>query len=157
MKSASVKSASMYGGELIVLPLSKFVKQGKGDDVVVTIDHESGSRYGCLGIGNNRKDYTAARKLAATLDYTEPVMIAVNDPESGSPMVLVKEVIRGGKKHYLAVIFNGAFSHPEENRTGSFCLRMSERIDPDKKFSERVMFTPGEEIVWDKDQLTLLD
>lgn len=152
-----MESTSFYGGDLVVLPLSKFIKPGKGDDVVVTIDHELQSRYGCLGIGNNRREFTAARKLAATLACAEPVMIAVEDPESGSPMVLTKEVIRGGKKHHLAVVFNAAFSHPEENRSGSFCLRMSERLDPKRVFSERIMYTPGEHIVWERDQLTRLD
>ena len=96
-----MESTSFYGGDLIVLPLSKFIKPGRGDDVVVTIDHEQQSRYGCLGIGNNRKEFTAARRLAATLDLAEPVMIAVEDPESGSPMMLTKDTARQPSNSFL--------------------------------------------------------
>ncbi len=152
-----MKSTSFNGIAFKVYPLSCFIKPGKGDDVVVTVDHEEQSMFGCLGIGNNRKKFTTACKLAAKLNCGEPIMIAVEDPEKDSPMMLTKEVIRGGKKHHLAVVFNAAFSHPEENRDGSFCLRMSERLDPNKVFSERIMYTPGEHIVWEKDQLVMLD
>ena len=83
------------------------------------------------------------------------MMIAVKNPESGRLLVLTKEVIRGGKKHSLAVIFNAEFSHPRENRYGSFCLRVSERFSPARGFSERIMYSPGNNIVWDEEQLKM--
>ena len=40
-----------YGGDFLILPLSGMIKPGRGDDVVVVVDHERDSRYGCLEIG----------------------------------------------------------------------------------------------------------
>ncbi len=151
------KDAYSYGGGLVVLPLSRFVKPGRGDDVIVTIDHESESPYGCLGIGNNHKQFVAARNLARNLPYVEPVMIAVIEDEDDPPKVLTREIIRGGKKHRLAVIFNGALSeNPEENSRGSFCVCASERLDPHRQFIKRIMFAPGEMVVWGDDCKDLL-
>lgn len=151
-----MRNISGFDGILVVLPLSGFIRQGKGDDVVVAIDHEMDSKFGHLGFGNNRNAYAAACRLAETLNNGEPVMIGVVDPKSGINKVLTKEVIRGGKRHRLAIVFNAEFSHPEEARDGSFCLRMSKRFDPNGRFSERIMYMPGENIVWDVDQLKML-
>ena len=140
-----VNSTCFYGGDLVVLPLSDLIKPGKGDDIMVTVE---GNSYGCLRVDDYPGAMDAAKRLAASLDLKVPVMIAVEDPESASPMILTREVVRGGRKHYLALIFNAIFSHPEENRNGSFCLRMSERYDPERTFSERIMFAPGKQIVW---------
>ncbi len=155
-----MQSSCKYLGELIILPLRGFVKVGKGDDVEVVVDHETNSHYGCLDIDWYSDDYEMASNQVAKealIEYAgEPVMIAVEDPESGSPMILTKCVMRDGEKHFLAVIFNAEFSHPEENRHGSYCLRMSPAIDPNGVFSERIMFAPGEKIAWDVDQLAML-
>lgn len=154
-----MKSASSYGGDLILLPLRKFIKPGKGDDVTVVVDHEELSKYGCLDIDWDKEDYAQANDLATGegLDEECPVMIAVEDPESASPMVLAKRVRRDGKNYFLAIIFNAAFSTPDENRPGSFCLRMTDGFDPEKVFSERIMYSPGENITWEPDQLKMLN
>lgn len=148
-----------YGGDFILLPLSKFVKPGKGDDVVVVVDHENLSHYGCLDIEHYREDYEMANDLATGegLDAECPVMIAIEDPDSGSPVVLTKRVRRNGKDYFLAVIFNAAFSLPDENRPGSYCLRMTSGIDPERIFTERIMYAPGENITWEPDQLKMLN
>lgn len=148
---------TVFEGKLTILPLSGFIRHAKGDDVVVTIDHEMDSRFGHLGFGNNRRAYSEARNLAKTLSNGEPVMIGLIDPVTGITKVLTREVIRGGMKHHLAIIFNADFSYPEDVRKGSFCLRMSERIDKNRVFTERIMYTPGKNIVWEKDQLEMLN
>jgi hypothetical protein len=148
-----MRSTSIYGGDLLILPLSQMMKIGRGDDIVVTIDHETGSRYGTLGISNNRSDFNAARRLAIDEADEGPMMIAVEDPESGSPMMLTREIIRNGKKHHLAVIFNAEFSDAEESRPNSFCLRMSERLDPDGVFIRRIKCSPGQNITWEVEHL----
>jgi hypothetical protein len=154
-----MKSATESGGDLILLPLKEFVRPGKGDDVTVVVDHEELSHYGCLNIEWYREDFALANDLATGegLNYDCPVMVAIEDPESGSPMVLTRRVRRNGKDYFLAVIFNAAFSLPDENRPGSFCLRMTSGIDPNRVFSERIMYSPGENITWEPDQLAMLE
>lgn len=150
---------SMYGGDLIRIPLNSLLKRGRGDDVFVVVDKENHSRYGVLSIDRNAFDYDLAQEMASDWHTGEPIMIAVEDPESGSPMVLAKELDCGGEKRFLAVIFNAKFADdPEENRKGSFCLRLSGAMDPDSKVSERIMYSPGEHIEWNEDQLqTIFD
>ncbi len=140
-----------YGGDLICIPLSSLKTYGRGDDIFVVVDHEHHSKYGVLGIGNNARDYRMAQKLALDPENLKkgPMMIAVQDEESGSPMMLAHEMIYGGKKHYLAVVFNASFADdPTENSPGSHCLRLSSRLDPSGKFSERIRFSLGENIDW---------
>ena len=153
-------SACKYTGEFVVLPLSKFVKPGRGDDVVVVVDHEKKSPYGCLDIEFYEEDFELACKLAMMEEgrmAKEPIMIAVQDPESGSPMVLAKRVMRDGERRFLAIIFNASFSYPEDSRRGSYCLRMTDVVDPKGVFSERIMYSPGENILWEPDQLKMLE
>jgi hypothetical protein len=155
-----VDSACKYGGDFVVLPLEKMLKPGKGDDVHVVIDHEENSQYGCLDIEFYKEDFELACKLAKMEEGLEPkgpIMIAIQDPDSGSPVVLTKRVMRNGEKHFLAIIFNAYFSVPDENRPGSFCLRMSGAVDPKKIFSERIMYSPGDNIVWEPEQLRMLE
>ena len=124
----AVETERRYGGDLVCIPLSSLIRNGRGDDVFVVVDHEHHSRYGVLGIGNNATEYRMALKKALEEETRKlgPTMIAVQDPESGSPMMLAHEMIYGGKKHYLAVVFNASFAdNPEENSDGSFCLRLS--------------------------------
>ena len=147
----AVETERRYGGDLVCIPLSSLIRNGRGDDVFVVVDHEHHSRYGVLGIGNNATEYRMALKKALEEETRKlgPTMIAVEDPESGSSMMLAHEMIYGGKKHYLAVVFNASFAdNPEENSDGSFCLRLSSRLDPAEKFSERIRFSPGENIDW---------
>ena len=78
-------------------------------------------------------------------------MIAVEDAESSTLRMLTSEIITGGKKHQLAVIFNAEFEHlraDDYHAGNSFCLRMSDRLDVDGIFSERIVFSPGKNIVW---------
>ena len=157
MRSTKSTNSTKFEGKLAILPLSGFIRHAKGDDVVVTIDYETDSKFGHLGFGNNRKAYAEARRLAKTLDNKEPVMIGLINPETGITKVFTREVIRGGMKHHLAIIFNADFSYPEDIRDGSFCLRMSERIDKNRVFTERIMYTPGKNIAWDAEQLKMLD
>jgi len=155
-----MQSACKYGGELLILPLGGFVKHGKGDDVVVVVDHEANSHYGCLDIERYKADYELAcnfvAKYALKKYPNEPVMIAIEDPESGSPMILTRRVDNESGKHFLAIIFNADFSYPEENRLGSYCLRMTKGVDPHGVFSERIMYAPGERIEWTPEQLAVL-
>ncbi|MBO4855647.1 hypothetical protein J5500_04580 [Candidatus Saccharibacteria bacterium] len=145
---------SKYGGELLRIPLRSLLKVGRGDDVFVVVDNENHSRYGVLSIDRNIFDYELAQRLAAEQHTGEPIMVAVEDPESGSPMMLAREVWRDGKRHFLAVIFNAKFANdPEENRNGSFCLRLSGALDPDSKVSERIIYSPGEHIEWNEEQV----
>ena len=142
-------------------PLSDFVKPGKGDDIVVTIDHESGSKYGSIGIGNNRKLFNEACKIAlGTKKYDEPIMVAVNDSGVGdTPRIFTNEVIVGGKKHHLAVIFNAELDQECSNdffAGNSFRLVMSDCLDKKGLFSERIVFSPGEVVTWNKNDLLLL-
>lgn len=153
-----MKSACEYGGDFVVLPLRKMVKPGKGDDVIVA--HEEKSRYGCLDIDSNKEDFELALKLAMMEEgrsQNGPIMIAVEDPESGSPVVLSKCVKRNGEKYFLAVVFNACFSIPNESRPESYCLRMTDGVDPNRVFTERIMYSPGDNIVWDPDQLSMLE
>ena len=137
-------------------PLSGFVQPKKGDDIVVTIDHEPGSKYGSIGVGNNRKLFNDARRKAALVaaDYNEPVMVAVCDSGDGvTPRIFTNEIITGGKKHHLAVIFNAELDreYPSNFFAGnSFRLIMSESLDKKGLFSGRIVFSPGRVIVWDK-------
>lgn len=155
-----MKCACKYFGDLVVLPLRGMLQPGKGDDVHVVIDHEERSKYGCLDIDAYKEDYELACKLATMEEGREPggpIMIAAEDPESGSPMVFTKCVKRDGKKHFLAIIFNAYFSVPDENRPESYCLRMSKAVDPKGVFSERIMYSPGDNIVWEPGQLEMLE
>ena len=140
----------MPGGDLRCVPLSGLLQRGRGDDVFAVIDHERYSTYGTLGIGNNAHYYRFAQKLATETipeDYG-PIMIAIVD-ESGVLRMLTHEVVLDGKKHQLAVLFNASFAHnPEETSDGSYCLRLSSRLDPEGKFSERIRYTPGKNIDW---------
>ena len=164
-------SANIYGGDFVILPLRDMKKPGRGDDVVVdldhgkdddtviVVDHEKDSRYGCLDIDYYKEDYNLARELATGegLDVGGPIMIAVQDPESGSPVVLSKCVRRNGERYFLAIIFNAMFSKPDENSPESYCLRMTEEVDPERVFSERIAYAPGEEIAWEPSQLKMLN
>ena len=148
-----------YGGDLICIPLSDLITYGRGNDIFAVMDHEHHSKYGVLGIGNNAREYRMAQKMALEEESQKmgPILIAVEDEMSGSPMVLAHELIYKGKKHYLAVVFNANFAHnPEENSVGSYCLRLSSRLDPDNKFSERIRFSPGENIDWRADHHNFL-
>lgn len=149
-----------YGGDLKRYPLCQMKTHGRGDDIFVVVDHEHHSRFGVLGIGNNARDYRLAKKMALDEESFKsgcPMMIAVEDEESGSPMMLAHELIHNGKKHYLAVLFNASFAfNPEETSDGSFCLRLSSRLDPEGKFSERIRYTPGKNIDWCAEQVKFL-
>ena len=145
------EARAKYGGDYIEVPLTVLLKKGRGDDVNVVVDHERQSTYGTLDIQKNETDYDGAKHLAMMRipEDVGPMMIAVEDEESGSPMVLSRKLEYGGKTHYLAVIYNASFAHnPEETSNGSFCLRLSSRLDPDGKFSERICYTPGKNIDW---------
>lgn len=145
-----MRSVCKYGGDFVILPLRRMVRPGRGDDVVV--DHEEKSRYGCLDIDAYKDDFELACKLAKMeegLDPEGPIMIAIQDPESGSPVVLSKCVKRDGKKYFLAVVFNACFSLPNEHRAESYCLRMTEGVDPERIFTQRIMYSPGDNIAWD--------
>ena len=150
------KDLEKYGGDLRVLPLCGMIKRGRGDDVVVVIDHEAKSRYGCLDVRGYGIDFEELCLMAQRLTDGDPAMIAVDDPESGSSLVLVNAVQLGERTHYLAVIFNACFSDPEENRKGSYCLRMTKTVDPLGRFSERIMYAPGQRIEWNTEQLKAL-
>ncbi len=148
---------SKYGGDILPVPLNRLIRRGRGDDVFVVVDKENHSRYGVLEIGMNPFDYKQAELLAAEWKTGEPIMVAVEDPESGSPMMLTRKIARNGQWHYLAVIFNAKFADdPGENRIGSFCLRLSGAIDPNSKFSERIVYSPGERIDWNEEQIAML-
>ena len=149
------------GGELLLVLLDGLKVKGRGDDIcadIVVVDHEHNSKYGVLGIGNNAKDYTAAKRLALDSIVSGPIcpaMIAVN--KNDKPMMLTHEVAYKGKKHHLAALFNAEFAHnPEETSDGSFCLRLSPRLDPERKFSERIRYAPGKVIDWTGEQEAFL-
>ena len=145
---------SKYGGELKRIPLNSLIQAGRGDDIFVVVDHETHSKYGTLGIGNNAADYKVAKVMAENWQTGEPIMVAVEDSVSGSHLMLTRELHRDGKKFNLAVVFNARFADdPEENRHGSFCLRLSKALDPDSKVSERIVYAPGENIDWNVDQV----
>ena len=149
-----------YGGRAMLVPLAGRVRKGRGDDITVVVNHELNSDFGCLDIDLYKVDYELAKKLALSRKsrrYGCPVMAAIQDPESGSPMILARRVERDGVPFYLGVIFNAAFSTPYENRRGSYCLRMTREVDPRQVFSERIKFEPGEIIAWTPDQLKMLN
>lgn len=148
---------SKFGGEFLPIPLYRLIRKGRGDDVFVVVDKENHSKYGVLEVGMNPLDYEQAKILAAGWQTGEPIMVAIEDPESGSPMMLTRKVSRNAQWHYLAIIFNAKFAdNPEENSTGSFCLRLSDAIDPNSKFSERIVYSPGECIDWNEQQIAIL-
>lgn len=145
---------SKCGGELMRIPLNSLIQTGRGDDIFVVVDHETHSKYGTLGIGNNTADYEVAKVMAENWRTGEPIMVAVEDSVDGSPLMLTRELRRDGKKFNLAVVFNARFAdNPEENRRGSFCLRLSSALDPFSKVSERIIYAPGEVIDWNADQV----
>jgi len=145
---------SNYGGDLKQIPLSSLIQRGRGDDIFVVVDKENHSRYGVLSIERNLYEYSQALALAAEQCDDEPIMVAVEDPESGSPMILARELYYNGERRFLAVIFNARFANnPEENRKGSFCLRLSDEMDADSKVSERIIYSPGEHIEWNAEQI----
>ena len=148
---------SKYGGDLLCVPLNRLLRKGRGDDVFVVVDKENHSKYGVLEIGMNPHDYEQAELLADEWQTGEPIMVAVEDPESGSPMMLTRKIARDGQWQYLAVIFNAKFANdPEENGEGSFCLRLSSALDPKSRFSERIIYSPGECIDWNDEQISML-
>lgn len=146
---------SMYGGELIRIPLNSLIKVGRGDDIHVVVDKENHTKYGCLGVGANEHDYKVAQKMASEWLTGEPIMVAAQDPESGSPMMLTREVVCNEKKHFLAIIFNARFANDSENinGSGSFLLRLSSALDPDAKVAERIIYSPGDIIEWNDEQI----
>jgi hypothetical protein len=145
---------SNFGGGLKQIPLHSLIQRGRGDDIFVVVDKENNSRYGVLSIERNLHEYNQALTLAAEQCDGEPIMVAVEDPESGSPMILARELCYKGERRFLAVIFNATFANnPEENRKGSFCLRLSGEMDADSKVSERIIYSPGEHIEWNAEQI----
>ena len=151
--------AGKYGGELIKISLRDLLKKGRGDDVRVVVNHEPDSKYGILDVQFNEFDLQMAEWLAIDSIASDfgPMLVAVEDEESGSPMVLTRKIEYAGETHYLAVIFNASFAcNPEETSDGSYCLRLSAQLDPDGKFSERICYTPGKNLNWTKEQIEFL-
>lgn len=142
-----MKSISEYMGDIIPISLNQFFKPGKGDDVNVVMSSQN--KYGCLRIKGNEADYKSALVLAADDNSGKPIMIAVEDPESASPMIFAREHLYGGdanpQRVHLAVIFNAEVCTDD---TGEYRLIIASPTGKEN-YSVRIKYAKGEHITWD--------
>ena len=152
-----MRCANKYGGDLVAIPLTNLMVKGKGDEIEIVNNSERMSHFGSLDLEAYKNDFYLAVDYTAMDDIVAlgaPVMIGIQDPESGSPMLLGRCVERNGKRYYLAAIFNASFvDDPRPNYSGSFCLKVDKAVDPHGVFSERIAFSPGGLIYWNNYQL----
>lgn len=149
---------SEYGGDLVTLPLINFMRRGRGDDFLMKLDELSygKNRCGTLTISNSsctNDDY--ARAVQALDGQNEKVMlVCVEDPESASPYLFVKNIKKGGQEYVFPVIFNASLrSYAEDgvyygSGEESYNLCLGDYIDPERKCAMRIVYAPGERIEW---------
>ena len=149
---------SEYGGDLKRMLLRDFVRKGRGDDFVAPINEMSIERFGTLAIRLNSEEYASAISALAG-DYSDVLLVGVEDMESGSPYVFVRMIEYGEKTYMFPTIINARLSEPSEDgsyfgpEAKSYSLRLGSEIDPERRCAMRIVYAPGKRIEWSEDEL----
>lgn len=152
---------SDYGGELKTMIVKDFIRRGRGDDFVVSMDEPVNRNFGTLAIKINSDEYERAVK-ALNGDYDRVMLVGVEDEMSGSPYVFVRRIQYGNKKHMFPVIFNAKLCKPADDgdysglEVESFRLQLGRDIDPERVCQIRIVYAPGERIEWNEDEQELI-
>ena len=152
------KFLSDIGGDLVVIPLSKFVLAGRGDDFFMQFNKLPDERnYGALAIKDICKDDDYDRASKAIAEQNKEVAIAcIEDPESASPYMFAKRLKYGEKQYFFPIIFNATLAEYAEDGEyygfgeESYNLRLGDELDPERKCIMRIMYAPGERIEWNE-------
>ena len=148
---------SDYGGDLKTMILSDFIRKGKGDDFVASMDEPVNRNFGTLAIKLNSDDYSRAIK-ALNGDYGKAMLVGVEDTMSGSPYIFVRRIRFGDKYHMFPVIFNAKLCEPAADgdysglEVESFRLQLGRDIDPERHCQIRIIYAPGERIEWSEEE-----
>ena len=152
---------SDYGGDLKTMLLVDFVRRGKGDDFVASMDEPVNRNFGTLAIKLNSDDYSRAI-LALNGQYEKAMLVGVEDTMSGSPYIFVRKIVYDGKSHMFPVILNAKLCEPADdgNYSGleaeSFRLQLGRDIDPERQCQIRIVYAPGERIEWSDEEQAMV-
>lgn len=152
---------SDYGGVLKTMILKDFVRRGKGDDFVAPMDDPVNRNFGTLAIKFNSNDYGRA-VAALNGQYSQAMLVGVEDTMSGSPYIFVRMIEYEGKNYMFPVIFNAKLCEPaaDGNYSGleveSYRLQLGRDIDPERQCQIRIVYVPGQRVEWNDEELQMV-